>query len=452
MYNLRKRAKGGAGANTKISNDENNKLNEPIINEEELRTQKSNKGKRKQENSNESQEVVNEGNLQSNISSSSSMVTRSKKRALIVAWNINTLPSEVLAHIFTFLIHEEENNNNNEQIQRWNNLSENLIIASRVCTHWYNNIVNLPFWSSFSLFIQPLNLTLSEKRNIKPFFKQPCFANILEVVIHGIDTQVLNALPNWEKFKSTSGWKKILKQNKSTKQVKYYLKENQTKILKFDLSEEIELEDYETIELTTVVLSRKINAKTSFALNHISKLTNLLELTLKGDWSGVDATPLSKLVNLSELDVNSTRLTLTPESITTLRKLEILSFGDLESEFTFPLWSVIQALPLLDNLAVIFSSFSRDFDFNHFGAIRTLESFGVFSGQTPFQTIFDFLRPQLPNLDGLGIGAEDLTKEKIGSMLQQCPRLSSLITIEGEMTDNEREELKQQFPRVNFSQ
>eukprot|EP01112_Ceratiomyxa_fruticulosa_P022618 TRINITY_DN8347_c0_g1_i1.p1 TRINITY_DN8347_c0_g1~~TRINITY_DN8347_c0_g1_i1.p1 ORF type:complete len:330 (+),score=63.80 TRINITY_DN8347_c0_g1_i1:117-1106(+) len=318
-YNLRNKSTVHVETNQNNDND-HSKLS---AHNEETRVTKSNKGKRKQESDDEKDSVVLD-TLQNNVvSSSSSMLTRSKKRALIITSEINTLPSEILAHIFAFLLEEGIDHDD----QRWNNLSQSLIRASRVCAHWHNSIVNLPHWNSFSLLIQPFNLNRTDRKNLNPFFNQLCFKNVPEIVVHGLDTKVLTIILDQEGFEETKIFTRLVQKNSTKKQIKESWEKNSIKLLRVELLEPFEFCDQDIFNLTTFALVRKSNQKTFHTLEHISKYTNLSKLVLKGYWKGVDTTPLSKLVNLHELETERTNLILTgPLTVSLIFLISYISF------------------------------------------------------------------------------------------------------------------------------
>jgi len=122
----------------------------------------------------------------------------------------------------------------------------------------------------------------------------------------------------------------------------------------------------------------------------------------------------------------------------------------VKSSSLVPLWGTICALPELRHLIMFCDTFAHDFGFSNSTPRLNLQICGIFSEQECFSAIYDFLEPYFPNLRGVGIGASDLSKERIVSVISQCPRLVLFLLKNNCLTADQLTELKQQFTRINF--
>eukprot|EP01112_Ceratiomyxa_fruticulosa_P023918 TRINITY_DN939_c0_g2_i2.p1 TRINITY_DN939_c0_g2~~TRINITY_DN939_c0_g2_i2.p1 ORF type:complete len:426 (+),score=63.21 TRINITY_DN939_c0_g2_i2:274-1551(+) len=357
---------------------------------------------------------------------------------------INSLPPEILSQIFSFLINEEYDDN------RWNNVPKTLVLISRVCNYWYNCVGHLSYWSDFSLIVKPFNFSLNEQPNLVKFFNQPCFAEIIEIVLDGIDSSVLSVLPNLGSLKKTNLWKTIL--SKSKIQGNDLLEVDRTHFLRVDLSKVESLSDIKFIYLTTICFVRKPNQKVFHSLKHITGMTDLRILVLKGHWSDVDPTPLSTLRNLRYLDFSNSDFNPTPESLSPLRRLEALYFNPAHGgKVSEAMWKTVQILSKLQHLYLPFPSFTPNFDFSRLKPLPELETLHIVTTDLPFETIFEFMQPYLPTLTGLIFGAIGLTLENSLTVINSTPHLTGICFNGSSITYVDISALKEQFPRISFN-
>eukprot|EP01112_Ceratiomyxa_fruticulosa_P016386 TRINITY_DN4940_c1_g1_i1.p1 TRINITY_DN4940_c1_g1~~TRINITY_DN4940_c1_g1_i1.p1 ORF type:complete len:195 (+),score=32.52 TRINITY_DN4940_c1_g1_i1:267-851(+) len=187
--------------------------------------------------------------------------------------------------------------------------------------------------------------------------------------------------------------------------------------------EKIEELDEESISnLSTLVLVKKSNQKVFHTLKHFSN-TNLLLLEIDGNWSGVDASPLSQLINLRKLDISSTELMLPPQDLCKLYNLKQLYIGSPSLVLSQVLWGVIGSLPALKFLSLDFLEFSSDFDFHKVEGPSQFDYLYVDSSKAPFEIVLKFLRPYLTSFTSLAIGTLDLTRSGVDLRMQHCPVL-----------------------------
>eukprot|EP01112_Ceratiomyxa_fruticulosa_P010945 TRINITY_DN2924_c0_g1_i1.p1 TRINITY_DN2924_c0_g1~~TRINITY_DN2924_c0_g1_i1.p1 ORF type:complete len:383 (-),score=65.32 TRINITY_DN2924_c0_g1_i1:98-1246(-) len=364
-------------------------------------------------------------------------------------FDINSLPSEILAHMFSFLMYEGEDELRKTE-EKWNNLSRSLVLSSRVCLHWRNNIVNLPHWNDFSLFIKGLYLIPSSQDNLVSFLNQPSLKEVPELTVHGVNKHTLEVIPNLGDFEATNTWKAILEESVSENRVRKILELKSIKILRVDVtSKEDYLNELSVSDFTTLVIVRDAKRRPIYhTLEHFSTIENLESLTLEGNWFGVNARPLSILTNLKILSILGVDIILTPQSLSTLTKLKGLQISKVT--FSQEVWDTIQTLHELEDLVVNLSVSSSESTFRTTTPLPKLKTLAVFDHQLPIGNVFAFIQPYLPTLGNLGIfGKSCLTRAKMIEILNLASQLRAmLISKENRVSENDIEDLRALFPNI----
>eukprot|EP01112_Ceratiomyxa_fruticulosa_P000805 TRINITY_DN1073_c0_g1_i1.p1 TRINITY_DN1073_c0_g1~~TRINITY_DN1073_c0_g1_i1.p1 ORF type:complete len:389 (-),score=57.85 TRINITY_DN1073_c0_g1_i1:125-1291(-) len=369
------------------------------------------------------------------------MESNVKEREIAIDFDdINAIPSEILAHIFSFLVHEGDDEEWSEE--KWNNLSRSLVRSSRVCSHWYTNITNLPSWGQFSLFIRALNPYV--QKDIDSFMNQPCLKGVPELVFHGLNEDVLNAIPNFENFKSTKAWKQILHTEELAQKKSLVFRH----VLRLGVASKVDEAHIFSLSSTSTVVFVRDPSKKTFGqtLKHVSEIGNLPPLSLYGTWLGVDATPLSKMnPPLKELVIFGTDMVITPQTLSKLTELCV--FRHPNASISTELWNVILSLDELEELVVNISLLAHNEVIHDTTHLPKLESFAVYTDELPLDTVFAFLQPFLPKLDRLGIfGRPRMTKEEIIEILKCSPKLKALIiSNSNKLSDRDIEHIQHQF-------
>eukprot|EP01112_Ceratiomyxa_fruticulosa_P010306 TRINITY_DN2718_c0_g1_i4.p1 TRINITY_DN2718_c0_g1~~TRINITY_DN2718_c0_g1_i4.p1 ORF type:complete len:372 (+),score=27.70 TRINITY_DN2718_c0_g1_i4:314-1429(+) len=349
--------------------------------------------------------------------------------------HINALPSEVLAYIFSYFMHEEEG--------RWHNISRDIVICSRVCLHWRDIITNWLPWGSFSLLIKGGDLKIPPDV-FGAFLNQPCLAEVPEIVIHEFDVPLLEGVPDWGGLHSSITWKRIFEKTDRDLQIRT-IRSGSLKFLRFYVASK---KDYFFFSHPTTIVLIRHPHKQPFrhTFEHIPKLTDrrIRVLNPEGCWLGVDTHPLEKLEHLQNLNLSKSELEITPELIYSFPKLRTLRLPK-NFKVSQALWNA-----LLDMSELKVLSFTPNFNLIVSETSPRLKTLQLHYGRgVPFESILEFLKPFLPKLKKLELHSKStLTSENIVTIVRLGNKHLRIVNFSKEvgLNRNDVREISKAFP------